>query len=456
MQIYLTLEQAIETINRVLWGPVLTVPMLLIGLWFSIRLHFFQFTGISVWLKQTVGRAFRHSDKTSGISPFQTLATALAGTMGTGNIVGVAAAIAAGGPGTVFWMWLSALFGMMTKYAETVLAVRFRRRGKSGEWQGGAMEYMEHGLHCRWMSLLFGVFCVFASFGMGNMTQVHSISSALSGAFGAPPRLVGLAVALLLGLIICGGIRRIAGFAEKLIPSLSILYTLGGLVVIFYHSEQLPVVLRDIFRTALLPQSVVGGVAGYGIQSAMRYGFARGIFSNEAGLGSSGMVYATAEHASPAEQGMWGIFEVFADTILVCTVTALAILTAVPQDSGLSGAALTIAAFSTVFGRTGSVLIAVAITLFAFASMVGWAYYGERGMCRLAGRKSAPVYRALFLICAALGAVLRLELVWGMSEIFNALMALPNLIALLWLTPQVLEESEEFLRQPKVSKRRNG
>ena len=448
MEIYLWAERLCEKINAILWGPIFSIPMLCIGIWFTVRLGFFQFRGIKMWIGETAGKGFKERKRNkNGISPYKTLTTALAGTMGTGNIVGVASAIAIGGAGSVFWMWVSALFCMMTKYAETVLAVKFRKKNRKGEWEGGAMEYMEYGLGSKRMAVVFGILCVFASFGMGNMTQANSIACALNETFAIPPILTGCIMAALLLFIICGGIKRISSFAEKLIPILSILYILGGLYVILTHHDRILPSLREIFRQALLPSSAIGGTAGYGIGRAMRYGFSRGIFSNEAGLGSSGMVYASADDADPVTQGMWGMFEVFADTIVVCTVTALAILTGIGYpEANMSGTALTIAAFSSSFGSVGRVIISLSITLFAFASIVGWAYYGERGMKKAAGEGAGKIYKIIFVMCAILGSVLRLELVWGLSEVFNALMAIPNLTAVILLSKYVFEESERICR----------
>ncbi|MDD6174593.1 MAG: sodium:alanine symporter family protein [Firmicutes bacterium] len=443
---YRTLEEFAEKLSGMIWGPAMVAAMLFVGIWFTFRASGIQFLHFGTCLRCTVG-SLLHGKKekgSGGITKFQALSAALAGTMGTGNIVGVATALSMGGAGAVFWMWFSALFGMMTKYAETLLAVRFRKKDSAGQWVGGAMEYIEDGLGKRWLAGVFGVCCVFASLGMGNMTQANAIADAVQGIGAVSPWVTGVVLAAVLAMVIFGGLTRIASVTEKLIPALSVLYTLAALAVIVLHADRLPGVFAEIFKQAFSLSAAVGGAAGSGVRAAMRYGFSRGIFSNEAGLGSSGMVYAAAEDARPVEQGMWGIFEVFVDTVVVCTVTAAAILSSGVLTQGKTGAALTAAAFETVLGPVGSWFVSVSIVLFALASMLGWAYYGERGFCRLAGEKGAPLYRAVFLCAAAAGSAAKLELVWNLSEIFNGLMALPNLYAILCLSPVVVQETERW------------
>ncbi len=460
-KVYQLLEDGVQKLNGVLYGPVMVGIILLIGLIFSIKTGFFQLTQCRLWLKKTIFSAEKkkNGDKGNGISQFQALATALAGTMGTGNIVGVATALVMGGPGAIFWMWISAFVGMMTKYAETVLAVLYRRKNKKGQWLGGAMEYIEHGLGKKWMASLFAVFCIFASFGMGNMTQANSIADAMASAFQIPPLVTGGAVVLLTALVIFGGITRIAKVSEKIIPALSVIYILGGLLVIAFHFKNLPETFLRIFSSAFGIQAAAGGIGGYAITVAMRYGVGRGIFSNEAGLGSSGMVYAAAENGNAVEQGMWGIFEVFADTMVVCSITALAILSSGAMDGGTSGAQLCVITFESVFGKVGTYFIAISIAIFAFASMIGWAYYGERGLEYLVGERLSVAYKFLFLFFVYLGCVSRLEFVWNLSESFNGLMAIPNLIAVVALAPQVLDATASYrydLKYRRIGLNRNG
>lgn len=446
MEWYRTLEEIVQRVSGAIWGPGMVAAMLFVGVWFTAKAKGIQFFHFGKCMRCTVGTLLHEKKEksTGGITKFQALSAALAGTMGTGNIVGVATALTMGGAGAVFWMWFSALFGMMTKYAETLLAVRFRKKDSQGCWVGGAMEYMEDGVGKKWLASVFGVCCIFASLGMGNMTQANAIADAVQDACAVPPWITGLVLAVILALVVFGGLSRIASVTEKLIPALSIIYTLGGLAVIIVHGEQLPRVITDIFHQAFSFSAVAGGAAGVGIRAAMRYGFSRGIFSNEAGLGSSGMVYAAADDAKPVEQGMWGIFEVFVDTIVVCTVTAFAILSSGALDAGKTGAALTVAAFETILGPVGSFFISISIVLFALASMLGWAYYGERGFCKLVGENNAILYRIIFVVCAVAGSAARLELVWNLSEIFNGLMALPNLYAIMVLSPIVVQETNHW------------
>lgn len=451
-QLYHFLNNGIQKLNGVLYGPIMIGIILAVGIYFSIKTHFFQFSKWNLWMKKTILSTGKRAKgkKEKGISQFQALATALAGTMGTGNIVGVATALVMGGPGAIFWMWLSAFVGMMTKYAETVLAVLYRRKNEKGQWIGGAMEYIERGLGKKWMASLFAVFCIFASFGMGNMTQANSIADAMASAFRVSPTVTGGVVVFLTALVIFGGISRIAKVSERIIPVLSIVYILGGLLVIAVHFPQVPNAIGWIFTSAFSFQAAAGGVGGYAIIAAMRYGVGRGIFSNEAGLGSSGMVYAAAENGNAAEQGMWGIFEVFADTVVVCSITALTILTSGAIDGGTTGAQLCASTFETIFGSAGTYFVSISIAIFAFASMIGWAYYGERGLSYLVGEKLSIIYKLLFLLFAYLGCISQLEFVWNLSEAFNGLMAIPNLIAVIALAPQVLDTTYRYLNERKI------
>lgn len=441
------LQEWVDRISGAIWGPVTVTVMLTIGAVLTVQNAFLQFRCIRLWLHATIGQVLRPRHANGTISRTQALATALAGTMGTGNIVGVAAALTMGGAGAVFWMWASAVFGMMIKYGETVLAVHFRRRERDG-WVGGTMEILETGLHRPRLALVFAVGCVLASFGMGNMAQANAISQAMLDAFGLSPIWCGIGCAALTGAVICGGLKRIATVAEKLIPALSFVYGLGGIFVIVRHANQLLPALIGIFGGAFTLRSAAGGIAGAGIAAAMRYGFSNGIFSNEAGLGSSSMVYAAADDAKPVEQGFWAIFEVFADTFVVCTITALAILTSGVSLTAQTGAALAIAAFETCFGAFGGRFIAISIALFAFASMIGWAYYGERGYVKMSGG-GWWLYRVLFVLAAYVGSVAQLELVWGISEIFNGWMAVPNLLALILLAPVIRAETNAYFAAPE-------
>ena len=383
------------------------------------------------------------------ISQFQALATALAGTIGTGNIVGVATAITAGGPGAIFWMWISALVGMMTKYAENVLGNRYRYRDAQGKWVGGPMVYIERGLGCRWLAVLFAVFCAAASFGIGNMTQANSISGALASSFGLSPLAVGIAVATLAGVVILGGIKRLASVTERLVPFMAVTYTLGGVLIICLNWRGIPAAFSAILSDAFTLRAAGGGAVGFILSDAVRYGVARGVFTNEAGLGSSVIVNSASNVKEPVRQGMWGIFEVFFDTIVMCTITALAILTSGAHLLGGDGAELAIAAFSSGFGRFGGVFITLAVCCFAFATILGWSYYGERAVDYLFGARARIGYRLCFIGMTVVGCVGSLQLVWSVSDTFNGLMALPNLIAVLLLSPEVFAATRDYLGRIK-------
>ena len=439
-----------------LWEPWLLGLFLMTGLWYSVRTGFFQLFGLPVWLRATVCSLFRRRKRRSGggLTQFQALSTALASTIGTGSIAGVATAIFYGGPGAVFWMWVSALLGMMTGCAEKTLAVRWRERAPGGGWQGGPMCCMERGLGMRWMALWFSLCCAAASLGGGNLVQANSIATALHVSFGWDPLLVGLITAGCCGAVIWGGIGRIGRISEGLVPCMALLFLGGGVAILAANAAAIPGALADIFSCALSPRAALGGGAGYTVSAAMRYGVARGVFTNEAGMGSSAMAHAAADVDDPALEDMWGIFEVFIATILVCSVTALVILTTgvyqpeaaleairsgtVTDD--MLGAPLSAAAFSTLFGPFGGAFVSVCLLLFAFTSLLGWSYYGERCLSYLTGGEGCrPVYRCVFTAAIVLGSVGDLSAVWQLADIFNGLMALPNLLALLLLSPQALE-----------------
>lgn len=451
-----------------IWNPWILGLFFLTGGYYTLRTGFFQLTGISVWLKTTVGAMLRPARriKGGGITQFQALATALASTIGTGSIAGVATAIFYGGPGAVFWMWLSAFLGMMTGCAEKILAVRYRRKNAGGGWEGGPMEYMARGLHLRVMAWMFSLCCAAATLTGGGMVQANSISTALEAAFGWERAPVGIVTAALTALVVLGGIKRIGKVNEALVPVMAVLFLCGGGAVLLHHAEAIPGALGRILTCAFTPDAIKGGAAGYGISAAIRYGVARGVFTNEAGLGSSAMAHAAADVGDPAEEGMWGIFEVFVATLLICTVTALVILSSGVYNEAealkaiqngtvrgfMLGAPLSAAAFGTVFGRWGGAFVAVCLFLFAFSSLLGWSYYGERSIACLTGTEQfAPVYRGAFLMCVMIGSLGDVTLIWQLADICNGLMALPNLVALLFLSPEVLSLLNSWLKKRRVS-----
>lgn len=446
----------LDWLNRILWDmPCMLVCFLAAGLFFSRRTGWFQFRCMGLWLKCTWGQLIHPSKEKGeealpegkGISQRQSICTALAATVGTGNIVGVATAIVAGGPGAVFWMWISSFLGMMTGFAEKVLGILYRRKDRDGHYQGGPMTYMEDGLHARWLAVCFALFCMVASFGIGNVAQIHSMSGSLEEAFGIPAWLTGVVTALVVAVVLVGGIQRIGAFTERLVPFMVILYMGSALVILACRAGQIPAALVLILKEAFRLRPAVSGAAGYGIAQACRIGVARGVFTNEAGLGASVFAHSAADTKEPVQQGMWGIFEVFADTIVVCTVTALVILTtglAQPEAvAGLDGAALTMSCFRQIF-PWGDQLIAVCLALFAFGSLIGWSYYGERATEYLFGEGAVLLYKMAYVFVVSLGSVASLAVVWEMADVCNGLMAIPNLTALFLLHRQVTEALKRY------------
>ncbi len=440
-------------VQPVLWGWPVLLCILAAGVLFTVRLHFFQLVHARLWLQLVFGGLFcRKPRKKERISSFQALTTALAGSIGTGNIVGVATALAAGGPGAIFWMWISALLGMLTVYAETVLGMKYRQKTEHGTWLGGAMYYIQYGLKCKPLALVFAAACVAASLGMGNMAQANAIGAVLQGSFGVPTVATGIVAAVLIFIVLIGGIQRIARVTESVVPVMATIFLLAGLLVIVVNVKALPGAFAQIFAGAFDLRSVTGGIGGSVMATALKHGVSRGIFTNEAGLGSSVMAYTQTDCAEPVEQGMWAIFQVFADTIVMCTVTALCILCSGVMKSGETGGALSTAAFETVFGAFGGGVVAVCTTLFAFATMLGWAHYGQCGLRYLCGEKLLIPYRIVFAFVTAASTGLQLALVWDVCDTLNGLMAIPNLIALFWLSGQVVRETKSYLVRRNICK----
>lgn len=434
-----------HALQETVWGPPMLLLVIATGLVYSVRSGFFQVFGIRIWLKRTACSLFKKETKASSgsFSSSQALMTALAGSIGIGNIAGVATALVAGGPGAVFWMWISALLGMMVKYGENVLGVRYRVKVQS-RWQGGPMYYLRDGAHLPRLALAFSALCVLSSLGSGNIAQVGSVSDVLFTAFHFPKLACGLILAALSALILWGGTNRLGKVTEKLVPLMAIFYTAGCLIVLVSARDALPAVFSSIFHEAFSFQAAGAGAGAWGIMAAIRYGISRGVFSNEAGMGSSAMVYAAADGAQPETQGMWGIFEVFVDTMIGCTLTALCILSTGVLHSGADGAALAAQAFSTVLGQWGGNFVAVSSLLFGFASLLGWSFYGEQSIRYISGKPWAiRCYQAAFLFCIVLGAVMDLTTVWDLADITNGLMALPNLMALLILQKEVFVKASD-------------
>ncbi|ABW19277.1 alanine/glycine:cation symporter family protein [Alkaliphilus oremlandii] len=439
-------------INDFVWGPYMLVLVVGTGLLFTFRSGFFQIRKFGYTMKNTVVKMF---DKTevgeNEITPFQAVSTALAATVGTGNIAGVATAISLGGPGALFWMWFAAFFGMMTKFAEVVLAIQYREKNAEGAWVGGPMYYIKNGLNMKWLATVFAALTAIAGFGIGNMTQSNSIASALSDTFSVPPMVTGALLAVATGLIIFGGLKRIASVTEMLVPFMAAFYIVGGLVVVLANASQIPAAFAEIFSSAFSGRAAVGGFAGSTVMAAMRFGVARGVFTNEAGLGSAPIAHATAKTDHPVQQGLWGVFEVFIDTIVIASITGLAILTTGVWQGGATGASLTIAAFNSVI-PFGGAIVAIGILLFAFSTILGWSFYGEKAMEYLFGLGAVKFYRMLWVPLVFIGCISSLDLVWGIADTLNGLMMIPNLVGLLALSGVVIKLTKEYFSGKATSK----
>ena len=455
--------QIIETINTAvnnfIWGVPAMVCIFGVGLYLSIRTNFLQIRKFPYAIKTPLGRIFRKRDASDGaITPFQAVCTALAATVGTGNIAGVAGAIAIGGPGAIFWMWVSALFGMCTKYAEVTLAVHYREINANGELVGGPMYYIKNGLSKKWhwLAYLFAAFGVLTVFGTGNATQVNTITTAINSALlnynvisesavSTSNLIIGIIIAILIAMILLGGIKRIGHVTEKLVPFMALLYILLGLGVILLNIQNVPAVFASIFRGAFQPRAVTGGIV-LSMFTSLKKGVSRGIFSNEAGLGTGSIAHACADTKKPVKQGMFGIFEVFTDTIVICTLTALVILcSGVAVDYGkAAGAELTILGFTSTYGSWVSIFTAVAMCCFAFSTAVGWGLYGARCIEFLFSEKVIKPFMVIYSLVAILGATANLGLMWSIAETFNGLMAIPNLIALFLLSGTVVKLTKEY------------
>ena len=465
------MEKIIEfftgTLNTVAWLYIFLPCTIIGGLYLTIRNRGIQFTRFGYMMKNTLGTMFQKQEAGHGaVTPLQAVTTALAATVGTGNIVGTSQAIALGGYGAVFWLWLAALLGMMIKYSEVVLSIRFRERDAKGDWVGGPMYYVKNGLGKRWqwVGILFAVFAAIACFGIGNMSQVNSIVGSLNNAIDAfiPAAegerallnlIFGILIAALVGLILFGGIKRIGAVAEKLIPFMSVLYIVFALIVIFAHAGNIGSAFSKIFACAFTPGAVGGAAAGIALKQTIVWGLRRSAFSNEAGLGSAAIAHAAADTKGPVQQGMYGIFEVFADTIVICTLTALTIICSgveIPFGQYVNSE-LIASAFATVFGtKFASVFVAVALMLFAFTTVLGWSLYGSRCAQYLFGLKFAKVYQVAFIIVIVIGAVAKLDVVWNIADTFNGLMAIPNFIALFALSGVVVKLTKEYFFSGKV------
>ena len=473
-----------DVINSFVWGKGVWL-LIVTGILMTCLTKFFQISHLGEWWKNTIGSLFKkdvisHTGDKASISPFQALCTALAATVGTGNIAGVSAAICIGGAGAVFWMWVAAFFGMMTNYSENVLGIYFRRKNEKGEWSGGAMYYLQDGLGGRKgfktagkvLAIIFSFFAMFASFGIGSMGQVNKIVLNIENAFPVASlqnnilfgetnvyRLViGVVIMVLVALIVLGGLQRIANFAEKIVPVMIVLFVAGSFIIIGMNYANIIPALKAIFVCAFKPVAALGGGVGFIISTVMTQGFKRGVFSNEAGLGSSVMVHSNSNVSEPVKQGMWGIFEVFADTMIVCTMTALVVLTSGVYDletgklaEGLSDATLVAEAFNKFFpwGGIGAKFVAVAMFLFAFTTVLGWSHYGSKAWEYVFGAKSTVIFKCIHVLTTVFGAVLTSSLAWDISDTFNGLMMLPNLIGVLAMSGLVMKITKNYIDRKK-------
>ena len=450
MELISTINNAI---NNVVWGPVMLTLLIGAGLYLSVSTKFLQFGKFGFMMKNTILGVFsknQHQKDNSGVSPFQAVATAMAGTIGTGSIAGLATAIVSGGPGAVFWMWISALLGMITKYSEILLSLKYREKNEAGQWVGGPMYYIKNGLNLKFLAVAFAVFAMLACLGTGNATQSNSIAVALESTMGVNPYITGTVLVVIAASVILGGMRRIASVNEKLVPFMAVSYVLCSVLALLFNIKEIPAAFALIFREAFNFKAAAGGAAGYGIMVAMHYGFSRGVFSNEAGLGSAPIAHAASSTKEPVLQGLWGMFEVFFTTIVICTMSALVILTTGIWETGtVQGSALSIASFNAIFPGVGGIIVTLATVFFALSTILGWAYYGEVSIEYLSNnsRTAVLVYRIVYIIFVFIGAVGNLNLIWNISETMNGLMAIPNLIGIIGLSKVIKTTTMDYFNK---------
>ncbi len=446
------LLNSLEKFSSFLWGPPLLILLLGSGIYLTLRLKGVQFSLLFHALKLALVERKEKGGAEGDITHFQALMTALAATVGTGNIAGVATAIAAGGPGALFWMWITGFFGMATKYAEAVLAVKYRVVGPDGTMSGGPMYYLSRGLGSKSLGVLFAVFAAVSAFGIGNMVQSHSVADALHSTFGVPVWITGAVLAAATGIVLLGGIRSIAKVTELMVPAMILLYGGAALFILIVNAHRIPEIFLLVLKGAFTGHAAVGGFAGALVKKTIQYGVARGVFSNESGLGSSPIAAAAAKTKDPATQALVSMTQTFIDTIVVCSLTGFAILVTGAWTQGLNGAPLTAAAFkSGLPGEWGSWIVAVGLALFAYSTLLGWSYYGEKSIEFVAGGKSIVPYRVVFTLVVLCGAMFKLELVWTFSDVMNGLMAIPNLIGVLGLSGVVAAETAAYVRKLRGS-----
>ena len=440
-------------VNNIVWGPVMLTLLIGTGLFLTILTKAVQFRKFGYMMKKTILGVFlknQHTKDESGVSPFQAVATAMAGTIGTGSIAGLATAIVSGGPGAVFWMWISALLGMITKYSEIVLSLKYREKNEKGQWVGGPMYYIKNGINMKWLAVIFSVFAMLACLGTGNATQSNSIAVALESTMGIKPWITGVVLTIIAAGVILGGMRRIASVNERLVPFMAVFYVVCSVAALILNSNKIPEAFSLIFREAFNFRAAAGGTAGYGVLLAMHYGFSRGVFSNEAGLGSAPIAHAASSTKEPVHQGLWGMFEVFFTTIIICTISALVILTTGLWSTGeYQGAALSIASFNAIIPKVGGIVVTLSTVFFALSTILGWAYYGEVCTEFLTNKSNKAVltYRIVYVVFVFIGTIGSLDLIWSISETMNGLMAIPNLIGIIGLSKVVTSVTSEHFKK---------
>ena len=448
-----TIERWNGWLNGYVWGPPMIVLLIGTGVVLTFLTGGVQFRRLGLAVREVMGRR-SHRGAAGSVTPFQAVTTALASTVGTGNIAGVATAIFLGGPGALLWLWVSGLFGMCTKFAEIVVALNYRERDATAIFRGGAMYTLRKGLGWPWLGGLFALLTSVAAFGIGNMVQANSVADSLAASFGIPPTITGVILMVLTASVLIGGIRRIGEVAHVLVPVMSVMCVIGGLVILAAHVGEIPEAVQLVFQGAFTGTAATGGFAGSTVALALRHGVARGLFSNEAGLGSAPMVHAAATTDHPVRQGLYGIFEVFIDTIVVCSVTGLAILVTGVWDDGSNGAALSGAAFQQGLpGAFGDVIVTTSIVLFAFSTIIGWSYYGETAIVYLVGTRAQAPYRLAWVVFIYFGATGSLQLIWSIADTLNGLMAIPNLISVLASIPVLLRLQQDFFSQRSQRKK---
>ena len=466
--IYDSIANVNGIINGIVWGIPALVLLMGAGIVLTVALKGFQFRKFGYAMKNTIGKMFqKHEAKEGEVTPFQALTTALAATVGTGNIAGITSAVTLGGPGSIFWLWLSALLGMATKYSEVLLAVKYRERNPHGDWVGGPMYYIKNGLgkNWRWLGVIFCIFGGLASFGIGNAVQIGNITDAINNAIQqfVPSAaahaetinlVLGVILAIIVGVVLLGGIKRIGSVTEKLVPLMAAIYIVACLVVVVANAANIPHVFAMIFKGAFTPEGITGGAVGVSIKMCITWGVKRGVFSNEAGLGSAPIAHAASSESNPVKQGLYGIFEVFMDTIVICTLTGLTILLTADKI-GLTygvdpGTGLNAQALGTVFGsRAGALIIAIGLSLFALSTVLSWGLYGTRCWEFILGTKAIKPYQLIFTLLVIVGATMELTLAWDIADTLNGLMAIPNLIGLLVLTPVIVKTTKEYFVKGK-------